>query len=293
MKIVKLIALFALLLSGVPSHGQKIDTFYGLKLGEKYGEKAVLNAILASGVNYKETPIVKDTVPSFGRITYSVAGVMLKIDDSQDAVKTDVTLIMSPENVFEVLSLAREGVDEKPLAFVADNALPEIMHYINANVTSVENTFFGIKLGSDVSLVSITRAVGASGLYHSSHNEGKTRVHAFKNVTYSDNEWDYALFNVTPSGKLVGFTVYDVYAGVFKGYHKADILYRRLRFGYLQKYGFSLQSAGEEDVLSEYVFSGQNGIDHIVSFFDTKAENGKDAFCVQMEFVHDALNRSL
>lgn len=282
-----------LLFSSVSVTGQeKLESFYGLKLGSKYPEIAVLNALRASGAG-RQSPIVKDSLAAFGRLTYTVDGIVLKGSDASEQVKTSATVIMSPDNVFEAVILNPNipGVD--PVTFVADNAVPDIIHFANANTERVEDEFFGLKLGSNVSLVSITKAVGENGSYNSSYSEGKTRVHSFTGVKYADADWDYGIFSVTPAGKLVAFTVYSVFEGRVKGYHPANRLHLRMRDRYFQKYGFSVPYSEDEEVLNDYTFSGQNGIDQIVSFFDTETRQGKDAYCVQMEYVHDALNRGL
>lgn len=287
-----LAALF--ILAGASSRGQmRLDSFYGLNLGEKYPEIAVLNALRASGMD-RGTPIVKDTLPSFKHLTYLAEGIQIKSSDSNEPVKASALVVMAPDSTFEavIVNPHLQGVD--PIIFFSDNADPDLKHFINANVEKVEDEFFGLKLGSEASLVSITRAVGGSGSYKSSYNEGRTRVHSFTGVTYADTQWDYALFSVTPDGRLVAFTVYSIFEGRMKGYHPSNRLHLKMRDLYFQKYGFGVLYGGEEEeVLNDYVFSGRNGLDHIVSFFETETESGKDAYCVQMEFVHDSLNRNL
>lgn len=282
-----------MLLAGVSAWGQmQLESFYGLKLGEKYPEIAVLNALRASGID-RQTPIVKDTLSYFGRLIYTADGLVVKDSSSLESVKASATVIVAPDGTFEAVILNPDIPGADPVSFVADNALPDMMHFINANVEKVDDEFFGLKLGSDVSLVSITKAVGDKGSYNSSYAEGKTRVHSFKGVAFADKEWDYALFSVTQSGKLVAFTVYSVFEGRMKGYHPSNRLHLEMRNRYFQKYGFAVPGSDDDEVLNDYTFSGQNGLDQVVSFFETETEQGKDAYCVQMEFVHDALNRSL
>lgn len=271
----------------------KLESFYGLKLGEQYNEKALINAMLASGMDRKTT-VIKDTLSNTGLLSYTFEGKMFQLQGSAEPVKANVSLIVTNDYKFEgvIIEPQIEGAD--PLTFIADDALPDLMHYANANLEAVEDTFFGLPLGSDVSLASIVKAVGANGSYMGSSKEAKTRVHTFKDLTFADHEWDYALFSVTPTGKLVAFTVYDVYEGFLKGYSPANRLHIKMRNYYFRKYGIPfVEGVEEEEVSNEYVFSGRNGLDQVVSFFDTTTEKGKDAYCVQMEFVHDALNRAL
>lgn len=282
------------MLAGAAATGQsKLESFYGLKLGEKYSERTVINALRASGIG-RGTPIVKDTLPSFGRLSYTVDGMLFRRSDTAEPIKTTVTVIVSPDNTFDAVVIVPDAEDAEPMTFVSDAAAPEIQHLINANVDSVEGEFFGLKLGSGVSLVSIIKALGDNGSYLSSRNEGKARVHSFKDVTYAGHEWDYALFSITPAGKLVAFTVYDVYEGALKGYRPANKLHIEMRNAYFPKYGFSIPYSDDDDeILNDYVFTGRNGVDHAISFFETKADSGKDAYCVQMEFVHFALSKNL
>lgn len=271
----------------------KLESFYGLKLGEKYNERAFLNALLASGID-RQTPIVKDTIPALGRLSYTVDGMLFMRGETSEPVKTTVTIIASPDYSFDAVIIVPDIPGAEPITFVSDNAASDIAHYANANVEEVEGKFFGLKLGEPASLVSITKALGDNGQYLSSQNEGKTRVHSFKDVSYADEKWDYALFSLDPAGRLVAFTVYSVFEGSIKGYHPANRLHLRMRNRYFMKYGFAVPySDGEDEIYNDYVFTGQNGLDQVVSFFETKTDRGKDAYCVQMEFVHNKLNQAL
>lgn len=288
-----LTSVILILVCAVSTAQTGLESFFGLKIGEKYNEVALLNAMIASGMD-RQAVVARDTLANTGLLAYTFDGILLNRQDSDEPVKTVVSLIVSSDYRFEGVIITPQTEGAASLTFISDDAKPELMHYANANLKTVEGTFFGITLGDSTSLASIVKAVGDKGTYMRSGNEGRARVHTFKDLVLDDYQWDYALFSVTPDGKLVGFTVYDVFEGFIKGYHPANRLHINMRNLYFKKYGIPfVESDDEEEISNEYVFSGQNGFDQVLSFFETTTERGKDAYCVQMEFIHDSLNRKL
>ena len=288
-----IISLILLSVCAVSSAQTELKSFYGLNIGEQYNEQALLNVMIAAGMDRK-SEVSRDTLATTGLLAYTFQGALDSLQDYDNPTQSVVSLIVDRDYRFKGVIITPQIEGAMPMAFISEDVRPDLFHYANANTRAVEGTFFGLDLGSDVSLASIVRAVGENGDYMRSDKEGKTRIHTFKELTFEGHQWDYAIFSVTPEGKFVAFTVYDIYEGALKGYYPANRLHLNMRDLYFKKYGIPFaESDGEEEISNEYIFSGQNGLDQVLSFFETETDRDKRAYCVQMEFVHDALNRRL
>ncbi len=239
--------------------GQSLDSvFEQLKkeLTDKYG---VL----------EEFPI--EGHPEITRLLYMQEGIAIRLDKwkSEDVVtEVDVAYLSLVASVNEAL-LELKG-------------------------PTIQDTFFGMKMGSRQSVSSLKSAIGYKGEYLDEQYDSFGKNVSFTKLIFAGKTWDYGNFKLSDKGELYGISAYDsLDDGYFYEDEKkaAERTYEAYKEKLNDKYGQREEKTTDD---SKYViYMGENDMAIILTNERSKSQGGTYRRYVKIEYIQTAINQRL
>lgn len=246
------------LLENIPE-GQSLDNIYEQwkqELTEKYG-------------TLEEFPI--EGHPEIKRLLYMQGGIAVRLDKW-----------MSDETTTEV--------DISYLSLLA--ALDEAM--LELKGPTIQDTFFGMKMGSIQSVSTLKSALWRKGEYLEEQYDSSGKNVSFSKLIFAGKTWDYGNFRLSDKGELYWIAAYD---SLNDGYYyedekkEAERTYETYKEKLSEKYGQQEEKTTED---SKYViYLGENDMAIILTNERSKSQGGSYRRYVKIEYIQTAINQRL
>ena len=169
------------------------------------------------------------------------------------------------------------GITYMPMSLLFPTAL-------KADLPTLQDTFFGMKIGSQQTTTSIKSAVGYKGTFVSEKNAlyGKTVI--FKDFMFAGQTWDFGTFIMNDEGVL-----YEIRAEMsLEDYslddkNEANRIYQLFKERLSEKYGEKDEESDEEGIHTIYV--GNNMISLTLSNKRSKSAGGEYRRYVVLDYI--------
>ena len=154
----------------------------------------------------------------------------------------------------------------------------------------VQDTFFGIKMGTQVSSMNISNALRRRGSYREEKVDPDSRKVVFADVYFAGKRWTYANFYLTSKGLLYGIHFCDCInrdSDYTKEWRCASSIYELYRSALEDKYGKGV----EKEILDgqQTTFLGSNDMTVIVSHKLGQSEGGEIRRYVELYYVYNPI----
>ena len=178
------------------------------------------------------------------------------------------------------------------LAFsVIANAQNELQ-MIGNTIPAVQDTFFGIKLGSGQTEESINAAVGNKGTFFSDHVVSFGKLITYKDIDFAGKKWDYCDFHLTGKGQFYKLNFYiSLSDNNLEDSESADESYESFRSKLASKYGERREITDENEKQVFYV--GSNGICLRLSSMRIQSNGGQYRRYVTLNYFDRKINDNL
>lgn len=151
---------------------------------------------------------------------------------------------------------------------------------------TIQDTFFGMKMGSKQTVSSIKVAVGYRGTYSDEEYNAGGKELIFADITFAGNTWDYGVFYLTEEGSFYELKVYN---SMKDGYSNDDErkdaqnIYDNYKKKLSDKYGESNEKDAED---GKYViWLGGNKMGVMVSNERNQSKGGDYRRYVSIDYV--------
>lgn len=239
--------------------GQSLDSVYEQlkkELTDKYG-------------TLEEFPI--EGHPEITRLLYMQGGIAIRLDKwiSEKAVtEVDVAYLSLVASVNETL-LELKG-------------------------PTIQDTFFGMKMGSIQSVSTLKSALGHKGEYLDEQYDSFGKNVSFTKLIFAGKTWDYSNFKLSDKGELYWISAYDsLDDGDFYEDEKkaAERIYEAYKEKLNDKYGQREEKTTDD---SKYViYLGENDMAIILTNERSKSQGGSYRRYVKIEYIQTAINQRL
>lgn len=165
--------------------------------------------------------------------------------------------------------------------------------YIAAYPT-IQDTFLGIKMGSQQTSYSIKSAIGYKGEYLNEEYDPYGKTIIFTNFIFAGKTWDYGNFSLTDKGELYSVSAYD---SLDEGYGYEDELntaeqtYELYKSSLDAKYG--VHDEQESDNGKYVIYVGNNDISIILSNERNKSTGGEYRRYITIQYYQAAIYNQL
>lgn len=154
----------------------------------------------------------------------------------------------------------------------------------------VQDTFFGIEMGTQVSSMNISNALRRRGSYREEKVDPDSRKVVFADVYFAGKRWTYANFYLTSKGLLYGIHFCDCInrdSDYTKEWRCASSIYELYRNELEDKYGEGV----EKEILDgqQTTFLGSNDMTVIVSHKLGQSEGGEIRRYVELYYVYNPI----
>lgn len=137
----------------------------------------------------------------------------------------------------------------------------------------IQDTFFGLKIGSKVTETAIKNAVYSKGTYLNSDTVSMGREVCFTDTRYAGVIWDYVTFTIAPTGEFYVFRAYNHYKDFgYDDKKEASDSYTNMKNRLDEKYGEGREVTDGDDLVVYY--EGSNGITIILDSTRSKSSGG-------------------
>lgn len=239
--------------------GQSLDSVYNQlkkELTDKYGA-------------LEEFPI--EGHPEITRSLYMQGGIAIKLDKwiSEDAVtEVDLSYLSLVASVNEAL--------------------------LDLKGPTIQDTFFGMKMGSIQSVSTLKSALGYRGEYLDEQYDSFGKNVSFTKLIFAGRTWDYGNFKLSDKGELYWISAYNsLDDGYFYEDEKkeAERTYEAYKEKLSEKYGQREEKTTDD---SKYViYLGENDMAIILTNERSKSQGGTYRRYVKIEYIQTAINQRL
>ena len=164
--------------------------------------------------------------------------------------------------------------------------LSNLMEAIESERPEIQDSFFGMKMGSTQTRLAIDRAVGYKGKWLDEEYISNGKVIIFKDVSFAGRTWDFANFYLTESGVLyeVKFNIsLEDYGSYSDEWKQAQSTYNYYRQKLNDKYGEKEET--ESDNGKYTTFIGKNDMAVIVSNERSQSKGGSYRRYVSLDYI--------
>lgn len=241
------------------SEGESLDNVYeGLKteLTDRYG-------------TFEEYPI--EGHPEVNRLMYMRSGVVIRLDrwiSEGVTTEVDVAYLSLVANVNESL--------------------------IELKGPTIQDTFFGMKMGSVQSVPTLTAMLKHKGEYLDEQYDSFGKTVIFTKLIFAGKTWDYGNFKLSDKGELYNISVYDSLDDGY-GYgdekKEAEQIYETYKEKLIEKYGECEEK--ENDDSKYIIYLGENDMAIILTNERGKSQGGTYRRYVKLEYIQSAINERL
>lgn len=186
------------------------------------------------------------------------------------------------DNLLMISRQTNDGQESIAIAYIAMT-----FGYNDAlnNLTVIQDTFFGMTLGSKQTAYSIKSAVGYKGTYLLEDPLSFGKVVTFKDIMFAGNKWDFGNFSISDTGEFYELSVNKSLAYFIKDdRQEADRLYELFKSKLAEKYG-KVEEVSDADGKSISYYSG-NGICLSLSNKKCRSVGGDYRLYVKLEYSH-------
>ncbi len=153
---------------------------------------------------------------------------------------------------------------------------------------TIQDTFFGLQMGSRQTASTIKSAVGHRGTFLSENSDIYGKSLTFKDITFAGKVWDFGDFCLTENGELyylrVSISLTDYKPDDLK---EANRTYDSFKTKLEEKYGTTEEKSDEDGKSISYI--GNNGIGLILSNSRSKSKSGEYRRYVTLEYWHTTI----
>lgn len=189
--------------------------------------------------------------------------------------------------------------------YISEDAIPEVdVSYISlvANVNeallelnrpTIQDTFFGMKMGSIQSVSTLISALKYKGEYLNEQYDSYGKNVSFTKLIFAGRTWDYGEFQLSDKGELYGISVYD---SLDDGYiyddekKEAERIYETYKEKLNVKYGQHEEMETETDDSKTIVYLGENDMVIILTNERSKSQGGTYRRYVKLAYIQTAIN---
>lgn len=164
--------------------------------------------------------------------------------------------------------------------------LSNLMEAIESERPEIQDSFFGMKMGSTQTRLTIDRAVGYKGKWLNEEYISNGKVIIFKDVSFAGRTWDFANFYLTEGGVLyeVKFSIsLEDYGSYSDEWKQAQSTYNYYRQKLNDKYGEKEET--ESDNGKHTTFIGKNDMAVIVSNERSQSKGGAFRRYVSLDYI--------
>lgn len=164
--------------------------------------------------------------------------------------------------------------------------LSNLMEAIESERPEIQDSFFGMKMGSTQTLLTIDRAVGHKGKWLDEEYITNGKVIIFKDVSFAGRTWDFANFYLTKDGVLyeVKFNIsLEDYGSYSDEWKQAQSTYNYYRQKLNDKYGEKEET--ESDNGKYTTFIGKNDMAVMVSNERSQSKGGSYRRYVSLDYI--------
>ncbi|MCM1502533.1 MAG: hypothetical protein NC115_07700 [Bacteroidales bacterium] len=312
----------------------KSDTFFGLRLGEKYSMEYIVSAIGENGTYvaldvetlkigeidcsysfFKDVRYNGRTYPSMILIFMPSGGELVAVNFTVKAEAIDESQAMS--EIYEELkgelsksyemsyfpvserpeverleSISDDGLMVRFDKYTNDGVITQInVMYIslkasiapNSSLPTLQDTFFGLKMGERQSVAGIKSALYNKGEFVEEEVDFYGKSILFKNVIFAGKKWDYATFSITEKGEFYNFYVYDSLDDLYLESKEAGQTYDLLKSRLDNKYGAAEEKDGGDS--KNAVYYGNNNRLLILSNERNESKGGSYRRFVGLKYI--------
>lgn len=154
----------------------------------------------------------------------------------------------------------------------------------------IQDTFFGMKMGSIQSVSSLKSAIGHKGNYLDEGYDSYGKNVSFTDVIFAGRTWDYCNFQLSDKGELYGISVYDSLNDGY-GYEddkkEAESIYNRYKEKLDAKYGKWDEKVTDDG--KEVYYFGNNNMGILLSNERSKSQGGTYRRYVRIDYMQTAI----
>lgn len=162
-------------------------------------------------------------------------------------------------------------------------AILGLMFAAQVNAQSVQDTFMGMKLGTNLSEATIKAKVGTRGVYQRLYDMVYYNRLYFTDVYFAGHKWSYAYFYRNLDQQFYEFEVSDY----FDTSSEAEEAYNSWKDKLNEKYSPTVLSDEHNEKCIAYY--GDNGVSMLLSFEYSKSSGGMYYYYVSLDYIHEEL----
>ena len=162
-------------------------------------------------------------------------------------------------------------------------------------IPEIQNTFFGLMMGSRQTISSVRSAVSRKGKYLDEGYDSSGKHVTFTNLIFAGRTWDYGMFSISNSGELYWISAYDSLedmASWADETKEAELTYNLYKEKLDAKYG----GESKEEISDEgrtAVYIGNNDMVLILSNVRAKSQDGTYRRYVKLDYIQTAIRNRL
>ena len=184
------------------------------------------------------------------------------------------------------LDKSKENDQTKSIEISYVSLLASFMGEYESELPEIQDSFFGMKMGSTQTRLTIDRAVGYKGKWLDEEYISNGKVIIFKDVSFAGRTWDFANFYLTESGVLyeVKFNIsLEDYGSYSDEWKQAQSTYNYYRQKLNDKYGEKEET--ESDNGKYTTFIGKNDMAVMVSNERSQSKGGSYRRYVSLDYI--------
>ena len=215
---------------------------------------------------------------------------------------SDIPIDGQPENISRLLNIGN-GVALRLDKYTANDTIMAVEisyvsliaamtdNYIGAYPT-IQDTFLGLKLGTEQTSYSIRLSVGHKGEYLNEKYDPFGKSISFTNFIFAGKTWDYGNFSLTDKGELYKVSAYDSLDEKYEDeLNAADQIYELYKSNLDVKYG--VHEEHESDTGKYVIYVGNNNIAIILSNECNESAGGEYRRYIKIEYYQTTIFKQL
>ncbi len=243
---------------------------------------------------------------AFGGATFSFTNENIPEKQSLDSIYNELssdlsskyTMIDIPDPITNTIGKVSElsegdnGIVKLRYQKVASNGIVTLEYMslimsfaniVNTILPTIQDTFFGLKIGSHQTISTIKSAVGYKGTFLNEEKESYSNRLTFKDIMFAGKTWDFGTFSLTENGELYNLSV-NISLTDYKSddQKEADKTYESFKTRLAEKYGEAKEGIDDEGKFVGYI--GNNGIGLSLSKQRSKSKGGDYRLYVTLNY---------
>lgn len=213
----------------------------------------------------------------------------MPLDDSGATAK------VSLDDKGNSIILSRNKSDEGEVVSITYISFSMMYSDFTSNaLPTIQDTFFGMKMGSIQNVSSIKSALAHKGEYLDEQYDSSGKSISFTKLIFAGKTWDYGNFKLSDKGELYGISAYD---SLSDGYSyddekkEAERIYNSYKEKLDSKYGKCEENTSDDG--KSVVYLGGNNMAIILSNERSKSQGGSYRRYVRIDYIQTAINGRL